>query len=51
VEKVRRGKMGRWEDGMWKVEGLKSWKRDKMKERGEQGERMIWRREINKRRE
>jgi hypothetical protein len=31
---------GRWEDGRWKVEWLKSWKRDKMEERVGQGERM-----------
>jgi hypothetical protein len=41
-KKVKGGKVegGRWEDRMWKVERLKSWKRDKMKERGGQGERM-----------
>ncbi len=33
---------GRWEDGMWKVERLKSCKRDKMKETVGQGERMTW---------
>jgi hypothetical protein len=50
VGKVREGgKVGKrkkgerwekWDGGDGKVEGLKSWKRDIMKERGRQGERM-----------